>query len=222
MTSPSEVIPEVPQRSEVDVEPRRMPSQERSRRRFDAMLDAFAALLGEIGFEAINTHLVAERAGVPVGTLYQFFPNKYALATALSRRYGTHFSSLVGERLSIRPEDAPWEEVYDRLLDAVAGLLFADESLIRLWAITQIVPELKVAREEADKLVFNVCNSFLAPYLSNLSEEELSVVVRTFGRTVYALLFNASQEEGERRAETVREMKRLVHAYVHSYMPAGE
>lgn len=218
MTSVTDSITETPNRPEVDVEPRRMPSQERSRRRFDAMLDAFAELLGEIGFEAINTHIVADRAGVPVGTLYQFFPNKYALATALSRRYGTHFSTLVGDRLSIRPEDAPYDEVFDRLLDAVAGLLFADESLIRLWAITQIVPELHVAREEADALVYQVCHSFLAPYLSHLDEEQMRPVVRTFGRTMYALLFNASQETGELRAESVREMKRLVRAYVGSYM----
>lgn len=199
-----------------------MPSQERSRRRFNAMLDAFAALLGEIGFEAVNTHLVAERAGVPVGTLYQFFPNKYALATALSRRYGTHFSGFVGESLSIRPEDAPWAEVHDRLLDAVSSLLFADESLIQLWAITQIVPELRVAREEADALVDQVCHSLLDPYLQHLSIADRQVVVRTFGRTIYSLLFSASQEAGEERAQTVREMKRLVHAYIDSYRASAE
>ena len=65
--------------------PRRRPSQERSRRRFDDILRAARALLVEVGFESFTSEQVALRAGVPIGSLYQFFGNKYAIICELDR-----------------------------------------------------------------------------------------------------------------------------------------
>ena len=65
--------------------PRRRPSQERSRRRFDEILRAARALLVEVGFESFTSEQVALRAGVPIGSLYQFFGNKYAVICELDR-----------------------------------------------------------------------------------------------------------------------------------------
>src|SRR3978361_1604068 len=66
--------------------PRRRPSQEGSRRRFDEILRAARALLVEVGFESFTSEQVALRAGVPIGSLYQFFGNKYAIICELDRR----------------------------------------------------------------------------------------------------------------------------------------
>jgi AcrR family transcriptional regulator len=65
---------------------RRRPVQRRSVERFERMLDACAALLDEVGYDAMTTSEVARRAGVPIGTLYQFFDGKQALARALAER----------------------------------------------------------------------------------------------------------------------------------------
>ena len=50
------------------------------------MLDACAALVDEIGYEALTTTLLAERAGVAIGSIYQFFPDKRAVVQALALR----------------------------------------------------------------------------------------------------------------------------------------
>lgn len=50
------------------------------------MLDACAALVDEVGYEALTTTLVAERAGVAIGSIYQFFPDKRAIVQALTLR----------------------------------------------------------------------------------------------------------------------------------------
>lgn len=65
---------------------RRLPVQRRSLERFERLLDACAQLLDEIGYEALTTSQMARRAGVPIGTLYQFFDGKPAVARALARR----------------------------------------------------------------------------------------------------------------------------------------
>jgi AcrR family transcriptional regulator len=65
---------------------RRVPVQGRSVARVARMLDACAGLVDEIGYEALTTTLLAERAGVAIGSIYQFFPDKRAVVQALTLR----------------------------------------------------------------------------------------------------------------------------------------
>lgn len=67
--------------------PRRQPRQQRSRALVDAILEAAAQVLAAEGPERTTTNRVAERAGVSVGSIYQYFPHKHALFTALGERY---------------------------------------------------------------------------------------------------------------------------------------
>ena len=66
----------MPEPQPSDLEPRRRPTARRARRTVGRILDATAALLDEVGFDAITTNLIAERAGVNVASLYKYFPNK--------------------------------------------------------------------------------------------------------------------------------------------------
>jgi AcrR family transcriptional regulator len=65
---------------------RRSPSQARSRATYDAILEAAAQILERNGLDALNTNDVADRAGVSIGTLYQYFPDKHAILIAAAKR----------------------------------------------------------------------------------------------------------------------------------------
>ncbi|SRR5690554_6257923 len=54
--------------------------------RVQRMLDACAELVDEVGYEGLTTTLLAERAGVAIGSVYQFFPDKRAVMQALTER----------------------------------------------------------------------------------------------------------------------------------------
>lgn len=77
----------MPQRSKVLLEPRKRPVQARSTASVDAILEATIQVLLHVGKERLTTTRVALRAGVSVGTLYQYFPNKGALLQAALRRH---------------------------------------------------------------------------------------------------------------------------------------
>jgi AcrR family transcriptional regulator len=66
---------------------RKLPRQARSRATTDAILDAAAHILGQRGWAGLTTNAVAEIAGVSIGSLYQYFPNKLALIEAVRRRH---------------------------------------------------------------------------------------------------------------------------------------
>jgi AcrR family transcriptional regulator len=75
------------------LEPRKSPVQARSVASVDAILEATTQVLLQVGKERLTTTRVALRAGVSVGTLYQYFPNKSALLQAVLRR---HFEDVAG------------------------------------------------------------------------------------------------------------------------------
>jgi AcrR family transcriptional regulator len=72
---------------------RKVPSQERSRATVDAVLAAAAHILEKQGLGALNTNAVAERAGVSIGSLYQYFSGKDAILVALIKRESEIFAS---------------------------------------------------------------------------------------------------------------------------------
>ncbi len=67
--------------------PRKKPQQQRSRVTIDTIYEATIQVLLAGGLDKITTIQVADRAGVSVGSVYQYFPNKSALLAAVVRRH---------------------------------------------------------------------------------------------------------------------------------------
>ncbi|MFD9293083.1 TetR/AcrR family transcriptional regulator [Streptomyces sp. NPDC060030] len=95
---------------------RRLPVQQRSADRLARILDAGAWLLDEAGYEQFSTRAVADRAGVPIGSVYRFFPNKRALVDALAERNLEVYAGRVVARLEAIPE-REWRAAIDAVLD---------------------------------------------------------------------------------------------------------
>lgn len=84
-------------------QPRKSPRQQRSQQTVDTILQATARVLAEYGYAGTNTNLIAETAGVSVGSLYQYFPNKNALIAALHDRHDKQMLALIDEVLDGNP-----------------------------------------------------------------------------------------------------------------------
>lgn len=85
------------------LEPRKSPVQERSAASVEAILRATIQVLLKLGKERLTTTRVAARAGVSVGTLYQYFPNKSALLRAALKR---HLEEIEAEVVAVCREQA--------------------------------------------------------------------------------------------------------------------
>ncbi|MEU6419110.1 TetR/AcrR family transcriptional regulator [Streptomyces spiralis] len=107
---------------------RRAPVQRRSAERLTRILDACADLLDEVGYDALSTRAVAQRAGVPIGSVYRFFGNKRAMADALAQRNLERYTERVKERLTETAEGSAagsakdsagggWRVAMDAVLD---------------------------------------------------------------------------------------------------------
>ncbi len=86
--------------------PRKSPTQNRSKVTVDAILGATARILKKEGYDRASTNKIAEAAGVSVGSLYQYFPSKEALVAALIERHTAEMTQLL-EATAVALVDAP-------------------------------------------------------------------------------------------------------------------
>lgn len=86
---------------------RRVPRQSRSRMTVDAIVEATGQILERDGLEAMNTNAVAERAGVSVGSLYQYFPSKASLLAELYARERRFMAEALSAELQAHVHDDP-------------------------------------------------------------------------------------------------------------------
>lgn len=113
--------------------PRKQPRQQRSRATWEAILDAAAQLFGQLGYAATTTNKVAERAGVSIGSLYQYFPDKDALLMALAERHLAEATEvLIDVFLGLQRDQPDLQGTLTRLIDAVVALHRRDPATHRL------------------------------------------------------------------------------------------
>ncbi|MGN6162709.1 MAG: TetR family transcriptional regulator [Marmoricola sp.] len=194
------------------LEPRRRPAQERSRVKFDQLLAASRELLLEVGFESFTCEEVAVRAGVPIGTLYQFFANKYVIVCELDRVDAIG----VREELAVLAAQLPtldWLMLLDRLLDHVAELWRKDPSRRAVWHAVQSTPATRATAAVTERELAADVARVLAPLTPNTPRDRRRIIAEVIVHVAYSML-NFSVRDGQEHAEAIIELKRLLSAYL--------
>ncbi|WP_030940797.1 TetR/AcrR family transcriptional regulator [Streptomyces sp. NRRL S-646] len=113
--------------------PRKRPRQQRSKETYDAILEAAAQLFERDGRAKATTNRIAERAGVSIGSLYQYFPDKDALLYALGERHMLRLVAGLSATLSgLRTSNPPLPQTVTALVHAVADVHTTEPGLHRL------------------------------------------------------------------------------------------
>lgn len=130
---------------------RRVPTQARSIKRFEQIVDAAASLFADAGFEAATMEGIAERAETSIGSVYQFFPHKEAVFDAVAERSLTRsrsvFDALFAER-DEAGEELPWRTLVTRTIDTFAQLHTSEPSFRAVFVNVQLYGRYKERDEE--------------------------------------------------------------------------
>src|SRR5580693_3733530 len=110
---------------------RRQPKQRRALETVDAVLDAVLRILKREGAAAVTTNRIAEVAGVSIGSLYQYFPDKRAIFDALHSRHIEQVDRLI-EHTLVAHASSTLEELVKALIEAMMGMHEADPELYHL------------------------------------------------------------------------------------------
>jgi AcrR family transcriptional regulator len=133
---------------------RREPKQERSQARFEAILAVALELIAARGYEAVSMREIAREAGLPIASLYLYFPTKLAIVQEVWQRY----TGSVGERLQAdlalldgAPDSAAAGALIERLIDLMVDIQVSHPGFVEVWGCVAASPELR-ALNSADTL----------------------------------------------------------------------
>ncbi|BDP44648.1 TetR family transcriptional regulator (plasmid) [Deinococcus aetherius] len=197
------------------VQPRRRPRQVRSRRRVAKILDAALHVFAERGYGATTTTAIAEQAGVSVGSLYQFFPNKEAVLYALSERFDASFFTWLDEALAGSEGHRSTVEWIDALFDALVEMDQQHPGLFRVLAHAYTSPEFARAERHFNQQVARRVVTLLTPLAPHLAAGQLEVVATVCVEVTHALFHLASTDEVA-ADDVLPEARRLLGAYLSS------
>ncbi|MBI2422457.1 MAG: TetR/AcrR family transcriptional regulator [Candidatus Hydrogenedentes bacterium] len=202
--------------------PRRLPKQLRSRQRVEKILAVVGDLLVEKGFEGINTNLVAEKAGIPVGSIYQFFPNKYAIFCALAELY---FEELIAINRGPGREAAahmPWEGIIDHVIDGFGAFGRRNPSFPILWSGMQHTPDLRdqitLINQKAVEANLVMIERLL-PHETQAKQRLIASIMADLGERL--LISSISERHAESR-DVMEELKFLLKAYLRAHMSGAD
>ena len=116
---------------------RNEPVQARSAARLEALLDAAASIVDEIGFERLTTAMVAERAGASIGTVYRYFPDRIALLQALGARNFDRVLDRVGTEI-VNPAHENWVAALSASFELLV-IAFRDEPGFRGLRVGDVI-----------------------------------------------------------------------------------
>ena len=203
-----------------DIEPTwREPSQERSRERVAAILSAARELIAEGGLASLKMGLLAERAGVPIGTIYQFFPDKDAVI-------GCIFANQMEEALqAVYQACHPDGELEAPAAAATSGLTAkytewrADPVMAEIWSIAQANRALRGLTRAATQATAEIKTQALLPFLKpDVSEDRLRRVLFMVSDLYDAAIYAALDFSEDEAAAFMDEYATMVSSHIDSLL----
>ena len=193
--------------------PRKRPKQERSQATVQAILTATAHILTEEGYNHFTTNKVAERAGVSIGSLYQYFPNKDSLLLALAEHHADQMVQLAKDHLE-EVGDRSIPEFIRQIVKAAIAAHAVNPKLHRV--LHEQVPHSQVMRQFDPAKMENLLRSFLEERCDQLQPKNLDLTVFIVERTIRGLIHGAMTEHPEflKTKELEEELTSLLSYYL--------
>jgi len=189
---------------------RLVPTQQRSRERFEKILECAAALMAEKGSEAFRMSDVVERSGVPFGSLYQYFPDKTAIIGTLAERYNAVGRGCVRRDLATVKSTRDLHPALCRITDSYYRM-FTDVPVMRdIWQATQADRALqKLDEEDSAYLAGLLCEA-----LRRIASDAPAAALASFSELIMTLIAatvrHAITQDAKEAARILNLFKRML------------
>lgn len=124
-----------------NIEYRARPTQSRAEKNVDKILEVTTELVAKLGVAGVTTSLIAEKAGIPVGSVYRYFKNKESIFAMLAERQQKEMDDHFADYLPANPEDLTTDEYVDQWVEAILETLRAKPTYIELLRLAVQLPE---------------------------------------------------------------------------------
>lgn len=166
------------------LKPLKMPSQKRSWATYNALLEATTYILIEQGYEGLTTNHVAERAGVNIASLYQYFPNKDALVATLHINHAQQARKTVDTILK-NAGDCSTATLIERFVNAIVDIHLEQPELHRIFQ--ENMPRLlktSLLEEGNDQFLETIELMTKQTNLPNIAPKDLAWMIRIMTHSI--------------------------------------
>lgn len=198
--------------------PRRQPVQERAKKTVELILVTAAALLEEVGLEAFNTNLLADRAQVRVRTVYRYFPNKLAVITALAERLAADWDSWFEGFRGLSDPHSDWRALWSAYVDAFVDGIHRTPGGLAIRRAMKALPELEAFERRDNERLARQLALALARRGVDLPRTRLTIAARVLIETAVCVLDLALAEPPGQARALVSELKHLQLAYLAEHL----
>jgi AcrR family transcriptional regulator len=188
---------------------RRQPTQQRSRERVERILSAASELIARTGSDQVKMNEVAALAGISIGSLYQYFPEKSALIRTLAERYNAESRRCIEEALAGVSDKASLLAAYADLVDQYFEIVMAEPVMRDIWSGMQADKQLMSLQLAESR----ICGGFLAaamrkvhPKTDDAVLENAAFLIWELGEATVRLAISVEPEEGRALVETFKRL----------------
>jgi AcrR family transcriptional regulator len=192
---------------------RRRPVQQRSASTVEAVLRACSELLGETPVEEINTTRIAAAAGISVGALYRFFPDKQAIFDAVAVRHMEEFRGRMA-RLLVRSALRSGPALLERMMDAYIAYLDEHPDFRALALSGRISALARESQMRPGAGPAGLLREFMKRKFGVRDSATLDLRLRMAMETGERMIAYAYQQEPEERRRILGELKRMLVRYL--------
>lgn len=195
--------------SSVDTNIRKEPTQQRSKDRVERMLAAAVELIGAQGSDAMKMGDVAEKAGVSIGSLYQFFPDKSAIIRALAERHTASGRCCIDGALAAVHTREQLLDAFTDLIDAYYAIFRASPVTRDVWSGMQAdrkLREIELADSRANARALIEALNRVEPSAEPDKREAATFLLWQLGEATMRLAVSVERKEGNAMVEAFKRM----------------
>jgi AcrR family transcriptional regulator len=193
---------------------RRAHRQARGLRRQAEILDAAGQVFAEVGYDKATTNAIAASAAISPGVLYQFFPNKEAIAQALAARSIEELLAIYDIAFSPEAARMPLRVLLDHIIDPLVAFSRANPGFLALLVGSQISPQLTMTLHEMYEEVLKRFEALIAARAPDIEPEQRRLIATVSQKIFLALLPLAVGPEARQSNRIVDEMKAVFLGYL--------
>jgi len=201
--------PKVPEAAEGAAAPGRAPTQQRSRERVERLLNVAASLIAARGSAALRMSDVAEKAGVSIGSLYQYFPDKGAIIRTLAERYNAQGRACIAEALTPVRDKAGLRRAFSGLIDTYYAIFLAEPVMRDIWSGIQADRTLQEIDRDDSRINGAVLAAAMArarPRADRAALENAAFLVMQLGESTMRLAVSVERRQGDALVEGYKRM----------------
>lgn len=193
---------------------RKIPSQKRSRERYETILNTAEKVLIEKGGDNFSISDVVDASGIAFGSIYQYFTDRLAIIGILAFRHNLEGRRCVEEALERVSDESGLQQALDEIVDGYYEMFLRDPVMKILWGATQTDKSLQAVDREDMEYLAGLLDGCLAKLRIHMKDDIRAKTARLVMEMIASTVRYAITLEEKEALETLSLFKGLAHSMI--------